>query len=45
MESGVSDAEFDQRLERVRKAADVIGSLPTKTLQADAFHYLIGQPI
>ncbi|MCY1717973.1 hypothetical protein OVA26_13600 [Microbacterium sp. SL62] len=41
----MSDAEFDQRLERVRKAADVIGSLPTKTLQADAFHYLIGQPV
>lgn len=44
-EFGVADLEFDARLERVRKAAEVIGSLPTKALQADAFHYLIGQPI
>ncbi len=41
----MSDPDFDERLERVRKAAEVIGSLPTESLQADAFHYLIGQPV
>lgn len=39
------DPEFDERLERVRKAAEVISGLPTKTLQAEAFHYLLGQPL
>ncbi|MFG6444898.1 hypothetical protein ACFXQA_06450 [Microbacterium sp. P07] len=34
-------SEFDTRLERVRRASDVVSSLPEK-LQADAFYYLIG---
>lgn len=38
----MQDSEFDSRLERVRKAAEVIGDLPTEALQADAFHYLLG---
>jgi hypothetical protein len=39
----MSDTEFDLRVERVKKAADVIGSLPTKGLQAEAFRYLLGE--
>jgi hypothetical protein len=41
----MSDIEFDLRVERVKKAADVIGSLPTKSLQLDAFRYLLGQAV
>lgn len=39
----MQDSEFDTRLERVRKAAEVIVDLPTETLQAEAFHYLLGK--
>lgn len=42
-EHGLQDSEFDTRLERVRKAAEVIVDLPTEALQADAFHYLLGK--
>lgn len=39
----MSDTNFDLRVERVKKAAEVIGSLPSKALQADAFRYLLGE--
>lgn len=39
----MSETDFDLRVERVRKAAEVIGSLPSKALQADAFRYLLGE--
>ncbi|MBF4512287.1 hypothetical protein ITJ66_07265 [Plantibacter sp. VKM Ac-2885] len=38
----LTDSDFNERIERVRKAAEVIGSLPTKALQTEAFHFLIG---
>ncbi|TXK18449.1 hypothetical protein [Homoserinibacter sp. GY 40078] len=38
----MSESDFDLRVERVRKAAEVIGGLPSKALQAEAFRYLLG---
>jgi hypothetical protein len=37
----MDDTEFDTRLDRVTRAADVVNALP-KQLQASAFQYLIG---
>ncbi len=39
----MSDTEFDLKVERVKKAAEVIATLPSKALQADAFRYLLGE--
>jgi len=39
----MSDIDFDLRVERVKKAADVIGVLPTEALQSEAFRYLLGE--
>ena len=38
----MSETDFDVRVERVRKAAEVIGTLPSRALQAEAFKYLLG---
>ncbi len=37
----MDDTEFDTRLDRVKRASDVVNALP-KQLQASAFQYLIG---
>ncbi|MDF1480437.1 hypothetical protein PYV02_15255, partial [Leifsonia sp. H3M29-4] len=39
----MSDTEFDLKVERVKKSAEVIATLPSKALQADAFRYLLGE--
>lgn len=41
----MDDTEFDARLDRVKRASDVVSALP-KQLQTSAFHYLIdGAPL
>ncbi|WAB82920.1 hypothetical protein OVN20_07300 [Microcella daejeonensis] len=37
----MNENDFDLRVERVRKAAEVISALPSKALQAEAFRYLL----
>ncbi len=38
----MKDVEFDTRLDRVKRATDVIKHLPSETLQTEALRYLLG---